>query len=66
MKKINRIKVVLAEQDKSGKWLADKLGKSNCTISKWCNNSVQPDLNTLKEISILLGVDIKDLLYSNE
>lgn len=66
MKKINRIKVVLAEQDKSGKWLADKLGKSNCTISKWCSNSVQPDLNTLKEISILLGVDIKDLLYSNE
>ena len=66
MKKINRIKVVLAEQDKSGKWLADKLGKSNCTISKWCSNSVQPDLNTLKEISILLGVDIKDLLNSNE
>lgn len=66
MKKINRIKVVLAEQDKSGKWLADKLGKSNCTVSKWCSNSVQPDLNTLKEISILLGVDIKDLLYSNE
>ena len=66
MKKINRIKVVLAEKDKSGKWLADKLGKSNCTISKWCSNSVQPDLNTLKEISILLGVDIKDLLYSNE
>ena len=66
MKKINRIKVVLTEQDKSGKWLAEKLGKSNCTISKWCSNSVQPDLNTLKEISILLGVDIKDLLYSNE
>ena len=66
MKKINRIKVVLTEQDKSGKWLAEKLGKSNCTVSKWCSNSVQPDLNTLKEISILLGVDIKDLLNSNE
>lgn len=37
-KKLNRIKVVLAEKDKTGRWFVEKVGKSNCTISKWCNN----------------------------
>lgn len=64
MGKINRLKAVLAEQDKSGKWLAEQLGKSTCTVSKWCSNATQPDLKTLDEISKLLKVDIKDLLYS--
>ena len=60
--KINRLKVVLVEQEKSGKWLADQLGKSTCTISKWCSNTTQPDLQTLNKIAQLLNVDIKDLL----
>lgn len=47
--KINRLKVVLVEQEKSGKWLADQLGKSTCTVSKWCSNTTQPDLQTLKQ-----------------
>ena len=62
MAKLNRIKAVLAEQDKTGKWLAEQLGKSACTVSKWCGNSVQPDLNTLDKIAKLLRVDVKDLL----
>lgn len=62
MAKLNRIKAVLAEQDKTGKWLAEQLGKSACTVSKWCGNSVQPDLNTLDKIAKLLSVDVKDLL----
>lgn len=62
MKKLNRIKVVLAEQDKSGKWLAEQLGKSNCTVSKWCSNTVQPDLNTLDKIAHILQVNVKSLL----
>lgn len=66
MANINRIKVVLVEQNKTGKWLADKLGKSPCTVSKWCQNTIQPDLNTLDKISKLLDVDIKDLLISNK
>lgn len=66
MKKLNRLKVVLAEQNKSGKWLADKLGKSNCTISKWCNNVVQPDLITLSQIADLFKIDVKELLYSTQ
>ena len=66
MAKIKRLKVVLVEKEKSGKWLADQLGKSTCTVSKWCQNSIQPDLNTLDRISKLLDVDIKDLLISNK
>lgn len=62
MAKLNRIKAVLAEQDKTSKWLAEQLGKSACTVSKWCGNSVQPDLNTLDKIAKLLRVDVKDLL----
>ena len=65
MSNFNRIKVVLVEKDKTGKWLAEQLGKSTCTVSKWCKNSVQPDLNTLNEIANKLHVDIKDLLVSN-
>ena len=65
MANLNRLKAVLAEQDKTGKWLAEQLGKSTCTVSKWCKNSVQPDLNTLNEIANKRHVDIKDLLVSN-
>lgn len=62
MAKMNRLKVVLVEKEKSGKWLADQLGKSTCTISKWCSNTTQPDLQTLTRIAQLLKVDIRDLL----
>ena len=62
MAKINRLKVVLVENEKSGKWLADQLGKSTCTISKWCSNTTQPDLQTLTRIAQLLNVDTRDLL----
>lgn len=65
MQNLNRIKIVLVEQNKTGKWLADQLGKSACTVSKWCQNSIQPDLKTLNEIANLLKVDVKDLLVSN-
>ena len=62
MANLNRLKVVLVEQQKTGKWLAEQLGKSNCTVSKWCSNSIQPDLQTLEKISKLLGVDIRELI----
>lgn len=63
---LNRLKVVLVEKNKTGKWLAEQLGKSTCSVSKWCQNTVQPDLQTLDKISRLLDVDIKDLLVSNK
>jgi len=64
MADLNRIKVVLVEKKKTGKWLADQMGKSTCTVSKWCRNSAQPDLHTLTQIARLLEVDVKDLLNS--
>ena len=66
MAKLNRIKAVLAEQEKTSKWLAEQVGKSACTISKWCSNNIQPDLQTLDKISKLLDVSIKDLLVDNK
>ena len=66
MAKINRLKVVLVEKEKSGKWLADQLGKSTCTVSKWCSNTTQPDLITLDRIAKLLNVDVKDLLNNTD
>lgn len=65
MANINRIKVVLVERGKTGKWLAEQIGKSNCTVSKWCSNASQPDLNTLVRIADILEVDIKYLLNDN-
>lgn len=66
MAKLNRIKAVLAEQDKTSKWLAEQVGKSACTVSKWCSNTIQPDIPTLDKISKLLDVSIKDLLVDNK
>ena len=62
MEDINRIKVVLVEKKRTNKWLAEQLGVNPSTVSKWCTNSSQPDLNSLLIISDLLGVDIKELI----
>ena len=62
MSNLNRIKVVLVEQQKTGKWLAEQLGKSTCTVSKWCSNTIQPDLATLDKIATLLNVDRRELI----
>lgn len=63
MEDINRIKVVLAEKKRTNRWLAEELGKDPATVSKWCTNSSQPDLSTLKKAAELLDVDVKDLLW---
>ena len=62
MADLNQIKVVLVQKKRTGKWLAEQLGKSNCTVSKWCSNSAQPDLQTLEQIAKVLDVDKRDLL----
>ncbi|MGC3978411.1 MAG: helix-turn-helix transcriptional regulator [Paludibacteraceae bacterium] len=64
MKQINRLKVVLVEQNKTGKWLAEALGKNEATISRWCSNVSQPSLETLVKIANALKIDVKDLLVS--
>ena len=66
MEDVNRIKVVLAEKKRTNRWLAKELGKDPATVSKWCTNSSQPDLSTLKKAAELLDVDVKDLLWSTK
>ncbi len=60
--KLNRIKAVLVDQDKSQKWLAEQLGKSFSTTNAYCCNRQQPNLDTLYRIAQLLSVDLKDLI----
>ncbi len=64
--KINRIKVALVENGKTGKWLAEQVGKNEATVSRWCSNKMQPSLDTLVRISELLDIDVKDLIVSNK
>ena len=66
MEQINRLKVVLVEQKRTGKWLAEALGKNEATVSRWCTNESQPSLETLLEIAKVLNVDIKELLISSK
>ena len=61
---INRLKSVLAEKQLTGKWLAERIGKSENTISKWCSNKAQPSLENLVEIAKNLDTDVKELLIS--
>ena len=65
-KKINRIKVMLAEKEKTNKWLAEQVGKEPATISKWCTNTAQPSLEKLLQIAKVLNVEVKDLLRESD
>ena len=62
MEDINRIKLVLVEKKRTSKWLSEQLGVAPSTVSKWCTNSSQPDIENLLKIADLLEVDIKELL----
>lgn len=66
LKKYNRIKIVLKQRGKTGKWLAKKLGKEVGTISRWNRNIQQPHLETLFEIADLLEVPVCCLLEESE
>ncbi|WP_430933250.1 helix-turn-helix transcriptional regulator [Saccharicrinis sp. 156] len=59
--KLNRIKPVLAEYDKSAKWLAEQLCKDKSTVSRWCTNDMQPSVETFHQIAELLNIDIREL-----
>jgi hypothetical protein len=66
MTAINRIKVVLVEKQRTNKWLAEQLGKSENTISKWCSNKVQPSLDSLLQIANVLDVEIRSLIVASK
>ena len=62
----NRLKIVLAEKKRTGKWLAEKLGKNEATVSRWCTNESQPSIETLFEIAKALDVNVRELLTETE
>jgi len=66
MEDINRLKIVLVEKKKTGRWLAEQLGKDPSTVSKWCTNVSQPDLITLSRIAELLNIDRRDLINKSK
>lgn len=61
-KNYNRIRVALAEKDRTNKWLAEKISKNRTTVSRWCTNDMQPSIETLAEVADILDVDIRELL----
>lgn len=63
MKQLNRIKVVLVEQNRTAKWLSEQIGKNTCSVSRWCTNTSQPDLETLFRIADVLSVDVRELIH---
>lgn len=65
-KKINRIKVMLAEKGRTNKWLAEQLSKDPATVSKWCTNAAQPSLEMLLQVAKVLEVEIKDLIREQD
>ncbi|MBS5908240.1 MAG: helix-turn-helix transcriptional regulator [Dysgonomonas mossii] len=65
-KAINRLKIVLAEQEKTNKWLAETLSKNETTISRWCTNERQPSIETFIEIAKLFNIDVKELINSTK
>ena len=63
---MNRIKVTLVEKQKTSRWLAEQMGKSENTISRWCSNKSQPSIAQLQEIANLLDVDVRTLITSTK
>ena len=63
---LNRLKVVLVEKGKTSRWLAEQLGKTEHTISRWCQNKTQPSIAQLNEIARLLMVDVRSLINPNQ
>ena len=61
-KDLNRLKVVLAEKKRTNKWLAEQIGVDQATVSKWCTNSAQPNLENLIEVAKCLEVNVNELL----
>ena len=61
---LNRLKIVLVERKRTGKWLAETLRKNEATVSRWCTNESQPSLETLFAIAKALNVDTRELLVN--
>ena len=63
---LNRLKVVLVEKRKTSRWLAEQLGKTEHTISRWCQNKTQPPIAQLNEIARVLMIDVRSLINPSQ
>ena len=77
IQRYNRLKIVLAEKEKTGTWLSEQMGHNISTISRWMTNrsalwdacqskKVQPSVELLYKIARHLNVDVKELLVSSK
>ena len=66
IQRYNRLKIVLAEKERTGTWLSEQMGHSISTVSRWMTNKVQPSVEQLYEIAHHLDVDVKELLVSSK
>ena len=66
IQRYNRLKIVLAEKERTGTWLSEQMGHSISTVSRWMTNKVQPSVEQLFEIANHLDVDVKELLVSSK
>lgn len=61
----NRLRVILAEKEITNRWLAEQMGVTDMTVSRWKTNKIQPSMVQFVEIAQLLKVDIKDLIEAD-
>ena len=66
IQRYNRLKIVLAEKERTGTWLSEQMGHSISTVSRWMTNKVQPSVEQLYEIARHLDVDVRELLVSTK
>jgi putative transcriptional regulator len=64
--KYNRIKIVLAEKEKSAKWLSEQLDKDKSTVSRWCTNDMQPTIETFYSIAKILDIEVRELFVASK
>ena len=62
----NRIKIVLAEKEKSAKWLAEQLDRDKSTISRWCTNDMQPTIEMFYQIAEVLDIEVRELFVASK
>lgn len=65
-KRYNRIKIVLAENEKSAKWLAEQLDRDKSTVSRWCTNDMQPSIETFYKIAEILDIEVRELFVASK
>lgn len=62
----NRIKIILAEKEKSAKWLAEQVDRDKSTVSRWCTNDMQPTIEMFYQIAEVLDIEVRELFVASK